>query len=209
LVTALAGPAAAETVTIAAVGDSLTAGYGLSASEGFVPRLQAWLDARGADAEVMNAGVSGDTTAGGLARIEWALGPEVDAMILALGGNDFLRGIDPAVSRENLRGILEAADARGIETLVVGIRASGNYGPDYQRDFDAMYTDLSTEYGALYERDWFEGLRPADGNLAGALGRTMQEDGIHPNAAGVDLIVERIGPRVLDLIEEVRADEGS
>lgn len=187
------------------MGDSLTAGYGLSGPEGFVPRLQAWLDEAGADARVVNAGVSGDTTAAGASRIDWTLTEEVDAVIVALGGNDFLRGIDPAVSRANLRTILDAAREAEVEAMLVGIRASGNYGPEYRAEFDAMYPDLAAEYGAIFAQDWFEGLRPADGDIAAALGRTMQDDGIHPNAEGVELIVEDLGPLVLDLIEEARS----
>jgi acyl-CoA thioesterase-1 len=198
------GLAAAEPVTVAALGDSLTAGFGLAAPDGFVPRLQAWLDARGADATVINAGVSGDTTAGGLARVDWTLAPEVDAMIVALGGNDFLRGVDPAESRANLRGILEAAAARGVEVLLVGIDASGQYGPDYEAAFDAMYPELAAEFGALYEPDWFAALREGGRPLHAAIGTDMQADGIHPSAAGVGRIVERIGPRVLELVEAAR-----
>jgi acyl-CoA thioesterase I len=207
LLLALASPALAqEEVTIAALGDSLTAGYGLGPGEGFVPQLQAWLDERDAGVTLVNAGVSGDTTRAGLARVEWTLSPEVDAMIVALGGNDLLRGLDPALSRENLRGILEAAEARGVETLLVGVAATPNYGAAYQRDFDAMYVDLADEFNALLEPDWFAALRPEeDAALADAMGRLMQADGIHPSVAGVDLIVERLGPRVLELAEEARA----
>lgn len=199
----LVSPAAAEgPVTVVALGDSLTAGYGLPRAEGFVARLQAWLDARGATVEVQNAGVSGDTTAGGLSRVDWALGDGADAMILALGGNDFLRGTDPGTSRENLRGILEAARERGIPVLLVGINASGQYGPDYEAAFDGMYRDLAREFGALLETDWFEGLREEGATLGDTRARYLQPDGIHPNAAGVERIVERLGPRVLELAEE-------
>ncbi len=120
---ALPGAGWART-TVVALGDSLTAGYGLPADQGFVPRLQAWLDDHGADVEVQNAGVSGDTTAGGLSRVDWALGDDADAVIVALGGNDFLRGIDPALVRENLQSILEKTSARDLPVLLVGIDAS-------------------------------------------------------------------------------------
>ena len=199
------GLAWAEPVTIAALGDSLTAGYGLAPQNGFVPRLQAWLDAQGADARVVNAGVSGDTTSGGFSRVDWTLTDEVDAMIVALGGNDFLRGVDPAVSRANLDGILDAADAKGVEVLLVGIDAGSNYGPDYEAAFDGMYPSLAEAHHTLLVPDWFEALRPAGAPLAQALARTMQPDGLHPNAAGVERIVEDLGPRVLELIAEVRA----
>jgi acyl-CoA thioesterase I len=199
----MAGPAqaAAEPATVVALGDSLTAGYGLAPEQGFVPRLQAWLDAHGADAVVRNAGVSGDTTAGGLSRADWALTPETDAVILALGGNDFLRGLDPAVSRENLHGLLEKARARGLPVLLVGIDASGQYGPDYEAAFDGMYPALAQEFGALLEPDFFSALRDG-GDLSAALDRFMQPDGIHPNAEGVDRIVERVGPKVLELLAQ-------
>lgn len=187
-----------------ALGDSLTAGYGLPPEQGFVPRLQAWLDAHGAEAVVENAGVSGDTTAGGLSRVDWALGPEADAVIVELGGNDFLRGIDPAVSEANLRGILGKVRERGLPVLLIGIDASSQYGPDYEAAFDGMYPELAREFGALLEPDFFAGLR--EGGLGPAELRTawLQPDGIHPNAEGVERIVERIGPRVLELLTEAQ-----
>ncbi|TNC49010.1 arylesterase [Rubellimicrobium rubrum] len=203
LLLALPGMASART-TVVALGDSLTAGYGLPADQGFVPRLQAWLDDHGADVEVQNAGVSGDTTAGGLSRVDWALGDDADAVIVALGGNDFLRGIDPVVVRENLHSILEKTSARDLPVLLVGIDASSNYGPDYEQGFDALYPELAQEFDALVEPDWFAALRQGGGNLATAMATFMQPDGIHPNELGVDRIVERLGPRVLELVE--RAD---
>ena len=202
----LAAPAAAEEVTIVALGDSLTQGYGLPEAEGFVPQMQDWLDARDAEVELVNAGVSGDTTAGGLARVEWSLTPEVDGMILALGGNDLLRGIDPAVSRENLRGILEAAKARDLPVLLVGLEATGNYGPDYKAAFDAMYPDLARIYDTLYAENFLAPLSE-DGDPATAR-RFLQADGIHPNAKGVARIVAALGPKVRALAEAVRADAG-
>ena len=129
---------AAGTVTIAALGDSLTQGFGLPESQGFVPQMQSWLRAEGADVVLINAGVSGDTTQGGLSRVGWTLTPEVDAIIVALGGNDLLRGLDPAVSRANLDGILREAQAAGVEIMLVGMEAPGNYGPDYKAAFDAI-----------------------------------------------------------------------
>jgi len=192
--------AMAETATVVALGDSLTAGYGLAPEQGFVPRLQAWLDERGADVVVQNAGVSGDTTAGGLTRLDWALTPEADAVIVELGGNDFLRGLDPAVSRTNLRAILEKVRARGLPVLLVGIDASGQYGPDYEATFDGMYPDLAREFGALLEPDFFAALRDGGRGLDEARAAYLQPDGIHPNPAGVDLVVGRIGPRVLELV---------
>lgn len=194
------GAAAAEPVTVVALGDSLTQGYGLPPEDGFVPRLQNWLRGMGADATLINAGVSGDTTAGGLSRIEWTLTPEVDALIVALGGNDLLRGLDPAVSRSNLEGILKVAEARGLPVLLVGLDAPSNYGPDFEAAFDRMYPDLAATFGALYHPD-FLGALTEQGDRQAALSMYMQNDGIHPNASGVALIVEAIGPSVLELVE--------
>ena len=194
--------ARAEAV-VAALGDSLTAGYGLPPEEGLVPRLQAWLDARGHDVRLVNAGVSGDTTAGGLARIDWTLTPEVDAVIVALGGNDFLRGIDPAVARANLDAILDRTDAGGVPELLIGLRASPNYGPAYKAAFDAMYPELAEAHDALLVPDFFAAIEGADPAAARAY---LQPDGIHPNAEGVARIVEAIGPRVEALLERIPAD---
>lgn len=205
LFTVLTTPAMANETTILALGDSLTAGYGLLQEDGFVQQLQDWLEARGQDVTLINAGVSGDTTAGGLARVEWSLTPEVDAMIVALGGNDLLRGIDPGASRENLDRILEIARDAGLEVLLVGIAASGNYGPEYQREFNAMYPELSEAYGTLLSRDFFAGFRaPIEGG--GDFSDFMQRDGIHPNSDGVALIVEHLGPLVEALIERTQAE---
>jgi acyl-CoA thioesterase I len=197
-----ASGAAAEPVTIAALGDSLTQGYGLPPEDGFVPQLERWLKAQGADATIINAGVSGDTTAGGLSRIDWTLTPEVGALIVNLGGNDLLRGIDPAASRANLDAILTKAEERGIPVLLVSLRAPGNYGAEYKADFDAMYPELAQNHGALLAENFFiplidqttERLDPA----------LMQTDGIHPSAEGVARVVENLGPLVLKLFERAQ-----
>jgi acyl-CoA thioesterase I len=202
LVFLTAGAAAAEPQTLVALGGSLTQGYGLSVEEGFVPQLQVWLTGQGADVTVINAGVSGDTTAGGLARVGWTLGGgDVDALIVALGGNDFLRGLDPVASRENLSGILEAAAAGGVKVLLVGIAVADNYGPDYRAAFEAMYPELAAEYGVALFSDFFEGLTTAAG-ISEARAAYMQPDGLHPNADGVRRIVEAMGPAVLALMHE-------
>lgn len=197
-------PLAAEPITIAALGDSLTQGYGLPPEEGFVPQLQSWLDASGAEVVLVNAGVSGDTTAGGLSRVAWTLTPDVDAMIVALGGNDLLRGIDPGAARANLEGILEAAKAAGVPVLLAGLPVPGNYGPDYKTAFEAIYPELAAEYGALHVADFLAPIsaRAADGEPVADL---MQADGLHPSAAGVALIVKALGPRVLELIDRAEA----
>ncbi len=195
----LAGFAAsAGQVTVAALGDSLTQGYGLPQGEGFVPQLDRWLRANGAEVALINAGVSGDTTAGGAARVGWTLTPDVDAMIVALGGNDLLRGIEPAVARGNLETILKVAQDAGVAVLLIGMQAPGNYGRDYKAAFDAIYPELATAYDALLVDNFFAGLQAENDPAAAA--RYMQADGIHPNAEGVRRIVETLGPRVLELI---------
>lgn len=198
----LASPAWADApVTVLALGDSLTQGYGLPEAQGFVPQLQNWLKDQGVDAKVINGGVSGETTAGGAARIDWSLTPDIDAMIVTLGGNDLLRGLDPQVSRGNIEQILASARERGVDVLLVGMPAPGNYGAAYKTAFDAIYPELSTAYGTLYAQNFFAGLgagTPAD------LQRFFQADGIHPNAEGVQRIVTSLGPHVVALIARAR-----
>jgi len=194
-------PAGADPLRIVAFGDSLTHGYGLPETDGFVPQLQAWLVEQGADAVLTNAGVSGDTTAGGRARIDWTLSDGFDAIIITLGGNDLLRGIDPANSRANIDAILGAAKQADVAILLVAMRAPGNYGPDYQAEFDALYPALAIEYDTLFFPSFFQGL--GDGAPAELL-EFMQADGIHPNATGVTRIVAAMGPSVLELIARVR-----
>ncbi len=197
-----AAAAGAEPVTVVALGDSLTAGYGLPPEQGFVPQLQGWLTAQGAEVVVQNAGVSGDTTAGGLSRLDWALGPEADALIVTLGGNDMLRGVPPEEARGNLEAILAKAQARGLPVLLVGMTAPGNYGPDYKAAFDAMYPELAGQFGALLAPDFFDGFRAAGAEMTdpASYAGWMQADGIHPNAEGVALIVATLGPKVQDLL---------
>lgn len=192
----------AEPVTVAALGDSLTQGFGLPQEDGFVPQLGRWLADNGAEVTLINAGVSGDTTAGGAARVAWTLTPEVDAMIVALGGNDLLRGIDPGVARKNLDTILAAAGEAGVPVLLIGMRAPGNYGPEYKEAFEDNYVELAQRYGTLFMPDFFEGL--GAGADPATLGAYMQPDGIHPSASGVSRIVEAVGPRVLELIQRAQ-----
>ncbi|MEL6960505.1 MAG: arylesterase [Pseudomonadota bacterium] len=195
------GAVAADEITIAALGDSLTQGYGLMQDDGFTVQLEGWLRAQGADVTVINAGVSGDTTAGGLSRVAWTLTPEVDAMIVALGGNDLLRGIDPEASRSNLDGILAAGQEAGIEMLLVGMEAPLNYGPAFKEAFDGMYPELAEAYDIPLYPTFFDGLL-AEGDIDAARAQYMQADGIHPNRDGVAAIVEAMGPAVLALIKE-------
>ncbi len=190
---------AAEPVTLLAFGDSLTQGYGLDPEDGFVSQLQSWLVAQGAEVEVINGGVSGDTTAGGAARIAWSLTVDIDAVIVALGGNDLLRGIDPAETRANLDTILTVIDAAGLPALLVGMEATGNFGTAYKEDFDRLYPELAEAHDVSYFPQFLQGLVELD-DRAQALRDYLQDDGIHPNAEGVALIVARMGPAVLVLI---------
>ena len=201
-------PVQAQTLRLAALGDSLTQGYGLAQEEGLVAQLQTWLRAQGRDVEVLNAGVSGDTTAGGLSRLDWTLADGPDAMLVALGGNDLLRGIDPATSRANLDGILARLRAEEVPALLVGMPAPGNYGPEYQAAFAAMYPELAEEYGVALYPDL---LQPITGKHEAGLRYTdlMQDDHIHPNARGVALIVEGLGPVVAAFLQSVEEERGS
>lgn len=197
LVFGLIGSVSQAETTLVAFGDSLIHGYGLAQGDGFVPQLQDWLTAQGQDVTVINAGVSGDTTKGGLSRIAWTLTPEVDAMIVTLGGNDFLRGLDPAASKANIAGIVETAQAQGVEVMLTGMQAPGNYGPDYKTAFDGLYVEIAAESGALLAESFFEGLSSDD---PAALQKYLQADGLHPNREGVALIVAALGPQVLELL---------
>lgn len=200
--------AEAQTIRLAALGDSLTQGYGLAQGEGLVPQLQEWLRAAGHDVEVLNAGVSGDTTAGGLSRMDWTLADNPDAMMVILGGNDLLRGIDPATSRANLDGILARLQAEGLPALLVGMPAPGNYGPEFQAAFEAMYPELAAEYSAVFYPNL---LQPISDKHDEGMRYTelMQGDHIHPNAFGVSLIVEGLGPVVSQFLEAMEEGTGS
>ncbi|MCL4767819.1 MAG: arylesterase [Hyphomicrobiaceae bacterium] len=190
-----------DPIRIVAFGDSLTAGYGLQQGEAFPAELQRALEARGHAVEVINAGVSGDTTAGGLQRFDWAFPDNADAAIVALGANDALRGIDPAQSRQNLDKILARLEARGIVVLLAGMKAPRNWGEDYVKRFDAMFPELAGKHGALLHPFFLErvALRPAL-NL---------DDGVHPNRDGVAAMVESILPKVEELIARVTAKRGA
>ena len=201
----LASPVIAEPVTIAALGDSLTQGFGLPPEDGLVPQLQRWLEANGAEVTLINAGVSGDTTAGGLARIDWTLTDEVDALIVALGGNDVLRGIAPEAVRANLDGILTKATARDLPVLLVGTEAPQNFGPDYKAAFDILFPDLAQTHDTLFHPNLLTPLLDIEDREA-ASRDFLQSDRLHPNTAGVALIVEGIGPLVLNLVALTKAE---
>ncbi|WP_236033326.1 arylesterase [Belnapia mucosa] len=187
--------AAAGPVRLLALGDSLTAGYGLPPGEGFVPKLQAALTARGRQVRVLDAGVSGDTTAGGLARLDWALAEEPQAALVELGGNDGLRGLPPAETRRNLTAILDRLEARRIPVLLSGMLAPPNLGADYGREFAGVFQALGQRPGVLFDPFFLEGIA---GDPA-----LNQPDGIHPNPRGVAILVARILPAVEALLERV------
>jgi acyl-CoA thioesterase-1 len=193
----------AEAVTVFALGDSLTAGYGLPEADGLVPQLNAWLAAKGAEITVLNGGVSGDTSAGGLSRLDWSLTPEVDAMIVTLGGNDLLRGLQPQVTRTNIDAILANAQTRDLPVLLIGMEAPSNFGPAYKEAFDRLYPDLAAQYGASLIDSYF-GLIDPDASDPGQIAPFMQPDGIHPNADGVRRAVESLGPQIIALAELVK-----
>lgn len=197
------GTTQADPVRVVAFGDSLTQGYGLRAADGFVPQLRGWLEEAAVEVDLVNAGVSGDTTAGGLARIDWTLSPDVEGLIVILGGNDVLRGFDPAFSRQNLAGILAAGRDQGLKMLVVGMTAPGNYGPAFKESFDAIHPELADEYGAAYGGRFFAGLGTDD---PAQVLHLMQGDGIHPNPEGVAMIVQTLGPHVVKLVRDIEAE---
>lgn len=174
---------------IVALGDSLTAGYGLPDAAAFPRVLQAALAARGHRVEIANAGVSGDTSTGGLARVDWSVPDGTDGVILELGANDMLRGVDPDVTRKALDTIISRLRARNIPVMLAGMYASRNLGPDYVRRFDAIHAELAQKYGLVLYPFFLDG-------VAGGPARLALPDGLHPSAEGVRLIVERILPSV-------------
>jgi len=192
LVCGFFAPAQAAAGTLLVLGDSLGAGFGLPAERGFVPRLEAALRSRGHDIRVRNGSISGDTTAGGRARLAWALSAKPDFAIVALGGNDGLRGLDPAQTRANLGAILARLTERKVPVLLAGMKAPRNLGPEYEAAFNGAYPALARRYGAVLYPFFLDGVA-----LDPALN---QPDLIHPNAAGVAVIVERILPYVEKLL---------
>ncbi|KIC18448.1 arylesterase [Leisingera sp. ANG-DT] len=196
-------PAWAEPLRITALGDSLVQGYGLPQGQGLVPQLERWLNENGAEVSLQNAGVSGDTTAGGAERAEWTLSDNPDGLIVLLGGNDMLRGLDPQEARGNLEQILQSAQSKGIKVLLIGMKAPRNYGPEYKQAFDAIYPELAAEYGAVLHPDAFAGIAAEAGNDPAAAQGFMQDDGIHPNARGVALNAAAIGPAALQLVAAI------
>jgi len=193
---AAASPAAARTIRLVVLGDSLTAGLGLPPGEAFPDRLQAALRAKGWDVEVINAGVSGDTAADGLARYDWAVPADADALIVELGANDMLRGLPPEATRKTLSAILDKAHAAHLRTLLAGMRAPPNLGAEYDRAFDAIYPALAKTHDVALYPFFLDGVA-GDPKL-------NQSDGMHPTAEGVEAIVKRIEPSVEGILKQVK-----
>lgn len=190
-----ASATASKQIKIVALGDSLTAGYGLGPEDGFVPQLQAALRAGGHQVTISNAGVSGDTSSGGLARLDWAVATDTQAVIIELGANDMLRGISPKVTEKNLRKMIEKLQARGVKILLAGMLAAPNLGPVYEQDFNRIYPQLARRYGLVYYPFFLDGVA-ADPSL-------NLSDGIHPNEQGIKIIVRKILPSVEKLLARV------
>lgn len=185
----------AISVTLAAFGDSLSAGYMLAAGDSFPAQLQVALAAKGYKVEVVNAGVSGDTTAGGLQRLDWSLPPDVDGVILELGANDALRGIDPHITKDNLDKIISKIKDKGADILLAGMKAPGNWGPEYQATFDVIYPELAGKHNLPLYPFFLEGVIGEDG--------FTMDDGLHPTTKGVAELVKRILPDVEALLKRI------
>jgi acyl-CoA thioesterase-1 len=196
-IVAAVGPAHSDNrIRIVALGDSLTAGLGLKAEATFPARLEQALKAKGVSVEIVNAGVSGDTTSGGLARLDWAVPEGTDAVILELGANDMLRGIDPKITREALTSIIQRLTGRHIAVLLAGMRAAPNMGADYAGAFDAIFPELASRFDLVFYPFFLDG-------VAGERGLN-QPDGIHPTEAGVQVIVAKMLPSVEKLVARIR-----
>lgn len=190
-------PATAAAIRLAALGDSLTAGYGLPAADAFPVRLQQALAAVGYDVTIANFGVSGDTTAGGLARLDAVLAAKPDGVIVELGANDMLRGLDPEAAQANLDAIVKRISAAGIPVMLCGMRAARNYGADYAATYDAMYPALAKKYDAVLYPFFLDG-------VTGKPELTLP-DGLHPNVDGVAEIVARVLPTARTFLDRLPA----
>jgi len=193
------GHAADRAVRIVVLGDSLSAGYGLAAQDALPAKLEKALKAKGLAVAIENAGVSGDTAAGGLARLDWSVPDGTDAVILELGANDALRGSDPKVTRASLDAIIRKLKERRIAVLLAGMLAPRNYGEDYVKAFDPIYPELAAAHGLILYPFIVEGVA---GDRA-----LNQADGIHPTAAGVDIIVKGLLPKAEELVARVKAGQ--
>jgi acyl-CoA thioesterase-1 len=189
---AFAVVANAKTISLVGFGDSLMAGYQLPPGDGFPEKLQAALTAKGVDVSIANAGVSGDTTAGGLARIDWSVPDGTDGVILELGGNDALRGIPPEESEKNLDQIIARLKERGVAVLLVGMLAPPNMGGDYAGRFNSIYAKLAQKHGVALYPFFLDGVA-LDAGL-------KLEDGMHPNSKGIDVMVEKMEPAITQFL---------
>ena len=196
LLAAGAGPASAKPLQLVVLGDSLTAGLGLPPGKAFPDQLQAALRAKGYEVDVVNAGVSGDTMEGGLARYDWSVPAAANALIVELGANDMLRGLPPERTQVALTAILNKAAAAHLPTLLAGMRAAPNLGAEYDKAFDAIFPTAAKAFGAILYPFFLDGV---EGDA-----RLNQPDGEHPTAAGVTVIVERMLPSVEDLIRRAK-----
>ena len=194
----LLGGAAPAPVRLLVLGDSLASGYGLPHEQGFEAQLAAALKAHGTDVTIIDGAVSGDTSAGGLARLDWVLADGADAAIVELGANDGLRGVEPADMRANLTSILDRLAARHIPVLLAGMYAPPNLGPDYEAQFRAVFDTLGKRPGVIYDPFFLEGVAEVPA--------LTQPDGLHPDAAGVKAVVARILPKVEQLVAEARRE---
>ncbi len=185
-------------IKIVALGDSLTAGFGLPAEDAFPSKLARALNTRGTGVEIVNAGVSGDTATGGLERLDWAVPPDTDAVIIELGANDMLRGIDPKITRAAIDAIVGKLRQRRIAVLLCGMRAAPNLGQDYAAAFNAVFPDIAKTHDTLLYPFFLDGVV--------TMAKLKQRDGLHPTAAGVDVIVSNILPYVERLIEHVQSE---
>ena len=193
--------ASGRPIKIVALGDSLTAGFGLPANDAFPAKLVAALKAKGANIEITNAGVSGDTASGGLERLDWAIAQDTDAVIVELGANDGLRGLDPKITRKAIDAIVKRLTERNITVLLCGMLAPPNLGSEYGAKFNSIFPDVAKTYNALLYPFFLTGV-VTDPKL-------KQRDGLHPTSAGVDVIVTNILPSVEQMIARAKSQRGS
>ncbi len=188
-------PGRTEPVRIVGFGDSLMAGYQLGPGDGFTAQLQAALNERGHDVEVANAGVSGDTTTGGLARLDWSVPEGTDLVILELGANDALRGISPDITRQNIDAMISSLKEKGIKVLLAGMLAPPNMGPDYEAAFNQVFPDLADKHQLTFYPFFLDGVAAQPAKLL--------SDGMHPNPLGVKIMIAGILPHVIGMLEQM------
>ena len=178
------------------LGDSLTQGYGLAEKNGLVPKLQHWLSSNNVEVSLINGGVSGDTSLGGLERLDWLLTPDINGVVVALGGNDLLRGFDPKFTKNNLQEIFKKLKSKRINSVIVGTISPLNYGPQFKKEYDEIYPALAQEHNLFYVDSFFAPI--IDKKTQKISLNLLQVDGIHPNEKGVEEIVKYIGPVIKD-----------